>query len=45
MWYNNRLIQILIVAIIVIGICMFAKLNLSGSVGSNGIHADIGTGK
>jgi hypothetical protein len=42
---NNKWVQLLIAVIIVIGICMVAKLNLSGSIGSNGIHGSIDRGE
>ena len=41
---NNKWIQILIVAIIIFGICIVAKINFTGSLGSNGIHAAIDRG-
>ena len=41
---NNKWVQILIATIIIFGICIVAKINFSGSVGSNGIHASIDRG-
>ena len=34
---NNRIVQILLAVLFVVGICMLTKLNLHGSVGSNGV--------
>lgn len=38
---NNKWVQILIAAIIIFGVCWVAKINMSGSVGSNGITGSI----
>jgi hypothetical protein len=43
--FNNKIVQWLIAAIIIFGICWVARINLSGSVGSNGIHGSIDRGQ
>lgn len=43
-WLQNKYVQILIVVLVIIGICMLAKLNLHGNVGSNGINVGVDRG-
>lgn len=41
MWWNNRLVQILLVACVIIGICIIAKLNLQINAGSNDVNMGV----
>lgn len=42
MWYNSRLIQLLIIVIVVIGICIVAKIHGTSVVDDTGITLHVG---
>lgn len=44
MWWNNRIVQILLVACVIIGICIIARLNFHVAAGSNGINFGVERG-
>lgn len=41
MWYQNRIVQILIVACVIIAICIIAGLNLHIDAGSHGVGMQV----
>lgn len=38
---NNRIVQILLAALVIVGICLIARLNFHMSAGSNGVSAGV----
>lgn len=41
MWWNNRLVQILLAVCVVIAICIIAGLNLQINAGSKGVGMQV----
>lgn len=37
MWWNNRVVQILLAVCVIIAVCIIAGLNLNFHAGSNGV--------
>ena len=43
--FNNKFVQILIVALVIFAICWLAKINFHGEVGSSGINVGMTRGQ